>query len=98
MSDEARTLPMTESLTPEQIAVVNDMIHAWLDPDKNGEFREAFRNDCKRLLATGHDKARTSPASAHEDGTFTGVVIKRAGVLIDTADKSSRGKWKPARC
>jgi hypothetical protein len=47
-------------LTPEQVWLVNDMIHAWIDPEKKAEFREAFRNDCKRLLATacGHQQHR----------------------------------------
>jgi hypothetical protein len=44
-----RALPEIE-LTPEQIFIVNDMIHAWIE-DKR-EYRQAFRNDCKRLLAT----------------------------------------------
>ncbi len=39
-------------LTAEQVYLINDMIHAWIDPEKKGEFRQAFRNDCKRLLAT----------------------------------------------
>jgi hypothetical protein len=34
--------------------------------------------------------AQTSPETEGDDGTFTAVIIKRAGVLIDTADKSSR--------
>lgn len=39
-------------LTPEQVYLINDMIHAWIDREKKAEFRQAFRNDCKRLLAT----------------------------------------------
>ena len=42
----------TDKLTPEQVYLINDMIHAWFDPEKKGEFRQAFRNDCKQLLAT----------------------------------------------
>jgi hypothetical protein len=34
-------------LTPEQISIQNDMFAAWVGDPK---FREAFRNDCKRLL------------------------------------------------
>lgn len=41
-------------LTPEQVYLINDMIHAWVEPEKKAEFREAFRSDCKRLLATTH--------------------------------------------
>lgn len=39
-------------LTPEQIFIISDMIHAWIDREKKGEFRQSFRTDCKRLLAT----------------------------------------------
>ena len=35
-------------LTPEQISIQNDMFAAWVGDPK---FREAFRNDCKRLLS-----------------------------------------------
>ena len=42
----------TDKLTPEQVYLINDMIHAWIDQEKKGEFRQAFRNDCKQLLAT----------------------------------------------
>lgn len=43
---------LADELTPEQIFLINDMIHAWIEPEKKGEFRAAFRLDCKRLLAT----------------------------------------------
>jgi hypothetical protein len=43
------------ALTPEQISLINDMIHAWVE-DK-AKYRQAFRNDCKRLLATHPAKA-----------------------------------------
>lgn len=50
-------------LTPEQIFIINDMIHAWIDENKIGEFREAFRNDCKRLLKTA-----VAPSSPDAEG------------------------------
>ena len=49
-------------LTPEQIFLINDMIKAWLPEDQVAEFRQAFRNDCKRLLASAlvpHDREAT---------------------------------------
>jgi hypothetical protein len=48
-SDPAQELEAV-ALTPEQIFLINDMIHAWVE-DK-AEYRESFRSDCKRLLAT----------------------------------------------
>lgn len=50
-----------EALSPEQIAIVNDMICAWLDKECRAEYREIFRNDCKRLLRTA------SPAASREE-------------------------------
>ena len=57
MSDKPHDAPspglatqVVRELTPEQIFIINDMIHAWIE--EKGEYRQAFRNDCKRLLAT----------------------------------------------
>lgn len=43
-------------LTPLQIRLINDMIHAWIAPEEKKKFREAFREDCKKLLASAKDK------------------------------------------
>lgn len=51
---------MAKELTPEQIAIINDMVCAWVE-DKV-RYRQAFKNDCKRLLATCEPKVRVLDA------------------------------------
>lgn len=45
---------MNKELTPEQISIINDMTMAWVDdPIRH---RQAFRDDCRRLIATCYAK------------------------------------------
>ena len=55
-------------LTPEQIYLINDMINSWIDDPK--QFRQAFREDCKRLLAT---RVRSSAGMEEESKCCRGL-------------------------
>lgn len=49
-----------KEITPEQLSIINDMVAAWVDDPIR--YRQAFKDDCRRLLATCHPKPRVMDA------------------------------------
>lgn len=78
-------------LTPEQISIQNDMFAAWVGDPK---FREAFRNDCKRLLnAASASPVAQEPVAQKYDDTLVPFVALMRAELHANSGKGDRPGW-----
>lgn len=79
-------------LTPEQVFLINDMMKAWLGTDliaENREYRESFRNDCKRLLATQSQAETVAPAWTLQDDLMS--LLEAIDHTVSIHGKMDRG-------
>lgn len=80
-------------LTPEQISIQNDMFAAWVGDPK---FREAFRNDCKRLLNAASASPVAQEPVAWADPDLGKRISKLAAKLVVSGYMASEHGVEPA--
>jgi hypothetical protein len=67
-----RSSTVTGELSPEELSIINDMTHAWLDDP--ARYRIAFRNDCKRLVLASHSRhTKLMPIRAPGNDQLSGL-------------------------